>query len=353
MSALVGPPAAAGTTWSMWRIGAPHHGVRQTRSRTTRNRRSPRGKIRRLDSIATSSPVSGETNSRRSHTWGASRTRSRAKDAGTGPCPRSSPGSSRSARSSDSARVLPEQRHVGHDELNLDGHGGGRCLTGDALDEQVGHQLPAAALVAERPQPVGLLGQRGVRGDSLRDRQEGAEAGHGVRRRAEGDPAVLRGAAAAVDVGGGVEPVGSRFASDSVSRSPRRSRRSPSSRSACSRSSRGRQAVSLATTVARHSLVSPAVRAAIVRGISWTRASASPTRREPRCGDSRRASATWALMPRAISLSAHAGTTLLGTLGRGERRRQPGLRGSRRGLQLLERTDRLDALDVAALTVMP
>jgi hypothetical protein len=48
---------------------------------------------------------------------------------------------------------------------------------------------------------------------------------------------------------------------------------------------------------------------------------------------------------------SQAGTTLLGALRGGERRRQPGLCGSRRGLQLLERTDRLDAPDVRVATV--
>ena len=100
--ALVGPPAAAGVTWSACRIGAPHHGVRQNRSRMVRNWRSPSGNSRRLDSIATSCPVRGRAYNRRSHT-GASLFASslRACSAGTGPYPGSSPGCSRPTTTPD------------------------------------------------------------------------------------------------------------------------------------------------------------------------------------------------------------------------------------------------------------
>ncbi|MEN8705875.1 MAG: hypothetical protein ABF306_07045, partial [Nocardioides marinisabuli] len=51
--ALVGPPAWSGTTWSWWRMGASHHGVRHDWSR--RSMKSPRlaGKARARESIAT------------------------------------------------------------------------------------------------------------------------------------------------------------------------------------------------------------------------------------------------------------------------------------------------------------
>jgi len=80
-------------------------------------------------------------------------------------------------------------------------------------------------------------------------------------------------------------------------RSDSRPRRPASRASTARRSSRDRHAVSLATSVARHSEISPSVNAANVCGISLTSASARPTSRPPRCGDSCRANATWAPMP--------------------------------------------------------
>jgi hypothetical protein len=43
-------------------------------------------------------------------------------------------------------------------------------LAGEAFDEGVGHDLPAAALVAGGDAGVGVSGQRGVRGHALGDR---------------------------------------------------------------------------------------------------------------------------------------------------------------------------------------
>jgi hypothetical protein len=43
----------------MWRIGASHQGVRQNWSRTSMNFASPAGKIRRVESMPISRPVSG------------------------------------------------------------------------------------------------------------------------------------------------------------------------------------------------------------------------------------------------------------------------------------------------------
>ena len=65
-----------------------------------------------------------------------------------------------------------------------------------------------------------------------------------------------------------------------------------SSSSTASRSSRDRQAVSRAITVARHSVTRPARQAAQVWGSSCRTTLASPRWRCPRCGDSRRAWAT-------------------------------------------------------------
>ena len=74
--------------------------------------------------------------------------------------------------------------------------------------------------------------------------------------------------------------------------SPSVVRHPDSRRSASSRSAAARHAVSRTTIVARHSLICPAVRAAIVHGSSWTSARATPTCRSACPGETRRASAT-------------------------------------------------------------
>jgi type III secretion system FlhB-like substrate exporter len=62
----VGPPRDAGTTWSAWRFGALHQGVRQIPwSRSRMNRCWAGVNSRRLLSIAMSSPVSCRVNRRR------------------------------------------------------------------------------------------------------------------------------------------------------------------------------------------------------------------------------------------------------------------------------------------------
>ena len=74
----------------------------------------------------------------------------------------------------------------------------------------------------------------------------------------------------------------------------------PASRASASRRcAADSTAVPRATMVARHSDSCPAVIAANVCGNSWCNACANPTSRSPRCGDSRRASATCAFTPPA------------------------------------------------------
>ncbi len=65
------PPRSQSSAWSVCRIGASHHGVRQILSRSRMNRPRPRGNSRLRASAEASSPVTGLVKSRRTHTASA------------------------------------------------------------------------------------------------------------------------------------------------------------------------------------------------------------------------------------------------------------------------------------------
>ena len=77
--------------------------------------------------------------------------RSRAQAAGTGPWPGMTAGSSRPGSPGRASRVS-----VGEDQVHLDRHRVGGGLAGDAFDQGVGHDLPAAAGVAGGDLGVGV-----------------------------------------------------------------------------------------------------------------------------------------------------------------------------------------------------
>ena len=70
-SYLVAPPSRAGVVWSACAIGASHHGVVHTSSRSTSIRRSNPPNSRRRESMPTRSRPSGEVYNRRTHTRAA------------------------------------------------------------------------------------------------------------------------------------------------------------------------------------------------------------------------------------------------------------------------------------------
>jgi hypothetical protein len=67
--------------------------------------------------------------------------------------------------------AVAEQGAGGHDEMYLDRHPGGGGLPGDALHQDVGHQLPPGAAVAGGDRGVSRLAQRRVHGHTLGDRE--------------------------------------------------------------------------------------------------------------------------------------------------------------------------------------
>jgi hypothetical protein len=72
-----------------------------------------------------------------------------------------------------------EQGVVGHDQVDGDGHVGCGCLSGEAFDEGVGHDLSPPAFVPGRGGRVGGLGEAGVGGHTLGDREQRGQIHHG------------------------------------------------------------------------------------------------------------------------------------------------------------------------------
>jgi hypothetical protein len=99
------------------------------------------------------------------------------------------------------------ERVEGEHDADLDVDIGGGGLPGDPFDEGVGHDLVAGAVVTGRDDAVGVGAQRGQT-CALLDRQQAGEHAHGVGRRAQGDPTVGAGLAAASGEPGRVGPVG-------------------------------------------------------------------------------------------------------------------------------------------------
>lgn len=97
---------------------------------------------------------------------------------------------------------------VGHDQVDRDRHLVCGRLSGEPLDQRVGHHLAAVSLVARDARRVGGPHERGQRRDTLGDREQGGEPGHRVRSRPQADPPLVRRPAGAVEVGLRVEPVG-------------------------------------------------------------------------------------------------------------------------------------------------
>ena len=97
-----------------------------------------------------------------------------------------------------------------HDQLDLDGDRGGSRLTGDALDEGVGHQLPPPAFVTSGARRPGSPLKGGQDRDPLRDGQQRREVGHRVGSRPQTDAAFAVSPARALGHRGRVEPTGER-----------------------------------------------------------------------------------------------------------------------------------------------
>ncbi len=92
LAAEVSPPISTPSTWSVCRIGASHHGVRQTWSRNLMNLARPAGRHLDRASIATSAPEADSAYSRRrvarlpaASVEALAETISRASSAGIGP----------------------------------------------------------------------------------------------------------------------------------------------------------------------------------------------------------------------------------------------------------------------------
>ena len=149
-----------------------------------------------------------------------------------------------------------------------------------------------------------------------------------------------------------VEPVAMDSASASTSRSPSLASRGPSSASAARRSAGSRQAVSRAMIVARHSLVSPARRAASVAGSSAVSAWPAHQPRPPvrRLPASQRNLGADAL---THPVGRDTGRPLPGALGGYEVGRHHGLCRRCGGLQLLQQAQLADALGVVDRPVQP
>ncbi len=98
-----------------------------------------------------------------------------------------------------------EQAGVGDDDVHGDRHR--RCdgLSGEALDQEVGHQLAPRPRVTLGTEPVGLLAEGDVGGDGLDHGQQPGEVGHRVRGGSYGDVAFGLGAAVSADDRGGVD----------------------------------------------------------------------------------------------------------------------------------------------------
>ena len=82
--------------------------------------------------------------------------------------------------------VAGEESAVGHDELHLDLDPGGAGLSGEALDQGVGHDLAAGAVVAGDACGVGGLPEGGEAGDTLLDGEEAGEIRPSCRGRDAG-----------------------------------------------------------------------------------------------------------------------------------------------------------------------
>ncbi len=168
------PPSAAGTMWSLWRAGASHQGVRHSPwSRRLRYAASPSVARRCLVDIATRLPV-GSAYNRRTQAWTSSVARamaSRAIWAGTGPHPGMVAGSWPAP-----SRLVSEMT-----TSTVTGTDAATALAGEALDQEVGHQLAPRPRVASGTEPVGLLAEGDVGGDGLDHRQQPGEVGHRVR----------------------------------------------------------------------------------------------------------------------------------------------------------------------------
>ena len=182
------------------------------------------------------------------------------------------------SRCAGSSRCAPvaEQGLVGHDQVDLERHVGRGCLSGDALHEGVGHDLPAAARVALPDQGVGLAAERGVGGDALRDREQAGEPAHGVRGGPEPDAAVVLRGAGAREVAVRVEAVGQLLRlglHPPVAQLLQPRREFGVDRARCSAES---HAVSRATSIARHSDTRPVCSCAKVAGNSVVRMLAQP-----------------------------------------------------------------------------
>ena len=92
--------------------------------------------------------------------------------------------------------------------LTSTGTAGCLGLSGDPLDQGVGHDLPAAALVPAGAAGVGVRAERGIHRHALGHRQQRGQLRHRVRRRPQAHPALALGAAGAGGHRVRVEPVG-------------------------------------------------------------------------------------------------------------------------------------------------
>ena len=228
-------------------------------------------KQRRLESIATSSPVTGCGEQPPQPDRGVA-----VQDEVAGPVggdravPGTTAGSSRPGVPSGARRAS-----VGEEQVDLDRHRSA-VVCPVTRSTSVSAMICPGSGVAGGDLGAGVRVERGEGRDTLDQREQSGQAGHGVRRRAQADPALFLGVAAPLGGAVRVEPV----------RDPRGLGRHPPiaqflqprgefpvDMARCSRDS---HAVSRATIMARHSVVTPGLQRRRVPGSSVVRMRAQP-----------------------------------------------------------------------------
>jgi hypothetical protein len=68
-------------------------------------------------------------------------------------------------------RGIAEERSVGNYKIYSDGSGRGAADSGDSLDEEIGHDLSARAIVSVSQDGIRISHQRGVNGNAFGDRE--------------------------------------------------------------------------------------------------------------------------------------------------------------------------------------
>ncbi len=176
---------AVGWAWSISAIGASQYGIRHETSRRVMNRRSPEGKIRARDSIATSAPVSpGREQPPQRH--------QRVGVEGIGDQTPRRVGRDGSVSRNLRRGVGATNEHVRrHDDIDRDGNLVCRGLPGQSLDECVGHYLAwVRSPSPTSPSACCLSAAKG--GNTRLHGQQRRQLHHGIRFRPHRHPTVLR-----------------------------------------------------------------------------------------------------------------------------------------------------------------